>query len=461
MPLQLQHLQQQQSSSLANSDVVSIGGRSCFSTNYVGINSTLRNNQVGRNSNNDRRCKYNTLTPAEAKKFNKSLAAHSTHVYGSRAPVRTASVLHKPRPPPPIVTPIDNDCASTKQTTTDCPSRQLSDDSYMSARSQQSESNCNYKLSPNKNSLSASTTKVFHNSLSSWKRFFRYMPTRRSLSVNSNKNPDETDNKHDEDGNSVSSRINPCDLDLNRSQSPPICPPPPGKLKSVSYMESTFNYSNYDEFTRARNELNTAGPKVARSNTSSNYSSPLVQDLRQRLMTRQPQHPRVPDDKYLDQSESDNSDAWQLTSLPVNYEKNLSTLFEERRSSGFKQQPLQTWNIQEASDECDYSFKTNHRDNNLELPRPPSNFAENLATKTGVTTTMILSDSDRNVSSSTNSSQSLTSADSVLDHHKKTATSFRFSYAQPNSFQHVSFRFRTWMIDQDSHNKQSISHAFE
>lgn len=423
------------------------------------------------------RNKYNTLTPAEAKKLNRFLFQNG------KQPVRTASVLQRPRPPPIMVTDLDsaslelksssrhsinygrshtisrtygkniystgpyqrpgslNDSQSnlsyrssidtsasggygsmrlqtvsvdlgnptyglrsrrgsiqstrttagcgggaTAATTVDYQSNKLSDESFASARSE--ISSMDFERTPTKSShtsskmsLSSSTYKVFQSPFNNFKRLFRHMPrpfanepvdkthqnSTKSVATNANESLEESISK----------------ICLNVSQSPPVCPPPPGELKSMPYLTDSISYSNYDDFTKSRNE----------NNFKNLYN---------------PSHVDVFDGPSVDGAHGDNDDdhSWQLTSLPVSYERNLTTVVEEKQNNP-------------SVADC-YSPH--------ELIQPPVNFDDNLS----------VSQQQRQqspmISKLASSSQSLASTatnDSAVDEYRKAATAFRFSYAQP------------------------------
>lgn len=196
--------------------------------------------------------------------------------------------------------------------------------------------------SASKASLSSSTYKVLQSPFANFKKLFRNLPRPFSgvaaaqdtqsadshYNVN-NRHPDDDDKakqiqtdflniscQSDQTtiGNiSISDSVS--QISLNKSQSPPVCPPPPGELKSMSYMESAnVNYSNYDDFTRARNE------RMARQQAE--------KSARQQNGDQ--------DDGYQSKPTTNNdsdADSWQMTSLPVYYERNLTTVFEEKQAS--------------------------------------------------------------------------------------------------------------------------------
>lgn len=275
----------------------------------------------------------------------------------------------------------------------------LSDDSYCSAKSHISDTG---KL---KNTLSLSTSKVFQNQIFNIKKFFRHMPIRRSFMGSTNNDNERktasTETNQPEDQYSLNESLS--QICLNRSQSPPVCPPPPKELKSMSYMENSVNYSNYDEFTRARNKhtstlLNShARSSQRQSNQNNDCGLPIV--------------------------DREDSESWQLTSLPISFERNLTTVFEEKQNPKAKTfhknkapvAPLQSVNPKVDGD--DKSIK------------PPRDFDDVVGVK--------------NSASSSCSSQSLasiTTTDSVLDFHRQNNSSFRFSYTDSNNvYAQVSF----------------------
>lgn len=268
------------------------------------------------------------------------------------------------------------------------------EESFASAKSHQSDS------SRLKNSLSSSTSKVFQNQLSNIKKFFRYMPIRRSFMSHDSKRPVDSNQQNNYD---IKQDKSLSQISINRSHSPPVCPPPPKELKSMSYMESGVNYSNYDDFTRARNHqtstLLNGHSRNPQPSTDSNHVGVTSQTV--------------------DREDS----SWQLASLPVAYERNLTTVFEEKHNSS----DIDKNNIKKSS--ASYNVYSPHADGD-QLIKPPRNFEDNG-----------LANPSTKTDSSTSSSQSLASisgADVNLEIQRRIATSFRFSYAQPNSFENVS-----------------------
>lgn len=278
-----------------------------------------------------------------------------------------------------------------------------SEDSFSSAKSHLSE--CN-KL---KSTLSSSTSKVFQNQLFNLKNFFRNMPMRRSF-VGSGTNNNNGDKKsainssHLKDKHSLEDSLT--DICLNRSQSPPVCPPPPKQLQSMSYMESAVNYSNYDDFTRARNR----------------QASTLLKHLKDnQRQANNNDNLRLPSADLT----TDESETWQLTSLPVSFERNLTTVVEERQ------------NLTDKS----YSDlqSTFQRHQNISRPEVenrnwPINYQD--AAQPNLMETSSTSSSQSQ--SQSQSLASITTADSILDFHRQNNSSFKFSYNQP--IPHVSFQ---------------------
>lgn len=431
---------------------------SILPTDSVSVNNRQLTNSINRD-------KYNTLTPAEAKKLTRCL--------GGRPPTRTASVLHKPRAPPIIVTNLDDYGTYSSRTTrtisdnrnskvnnsrnsiyfqnTRSPSRsspndsesnlsyrssldvvsdsaygsdrlqtmsvelghpsqmlynskdlfseknKLSDDSYSSAKSSQSES---VKL---KSSLSSSTSRVFQNQLFNLKKFFRCMPSRKSLgfSLDHKQSPGLNRSSRD-DGKTLEESIS--QICLNKSQSPPVCPPPPGELKSMAFIENSVNYSNYDDFTRARNQQT---------------STLLNGHLRNQMQFND--YPRAEDNGLTCEDQVD-SDAWQLSSLPVSYERNLTTVFEERHNLG---DPPKIPNKNLIN-------SVTARDNSNHLIKPPERFVDNGFENLSKTINGTLT------TSSSQSLASITTTDSLFDFNRQ-ISSFKHSYAQPNHYEQVSF----------------------
>lgn len=425
------------------------------------------------------RNKYNTLTPAEAKKLNRSLFTggtiqsngsttsnnhHPQQRYGTlrNVPIRTASVLHKPRAPPIVVTNLDTTidqldgasfgASSSLLTSTDsslqrysvnnpirehqlnrsssirsaslysanvddqiirghtiarmkyntlnnASNRIFSGESYSSASStlissgetpskfiSESVATNDYTngfdkppRSASKTSLSASTYKVFQSPFANFKKLFRHI--QHPFSTNSTSNADQDDElERNTDFNSSIVSQN----DLNKSYSP-VCPPPPGELKSMCYMDSAINYSNYDEFTRSRNERSTANQHGFTSSTAQNQQ---LDNLK---------------NNHNDRAESD---AWQLTSLPVYYERNLTTVFEDKNVTS-----------------------TNTIDQRSLIIRPPSHFDD-----TGDATKSINDDTFRmrqHKLPTDGSMQSLNSYTTTGSGYQTPANPYRFSFAQP------------------------------
>lgn len=409
---------------------------------------------------NNNRAKYNTLTPAEAKNLSRHLSR--------RPPARTASVLNKPRARPLLVTDLDDYGFRPTQTSTidrlntrikskspiyqvaRSPSKgspkdsgsnlsyrsssDIVDSAYGSDRlqtmsvdlgnpsyslynskdiynqSHKSElSNDSYSSAKSKfvkleSSLSSSTSKVFQNQLFNLKKIFRYLPSRRSFGLNSDQKQPSPTKDFNDDGTTLGDSIS--QICLNRSQSPPVCPPPPGELKSMTYIESTVNYSNYDEFTRARNQR-TATLLNGQRNQVAYDSCSRAEDIAMGLPT-------------LDR---DDSEQWQLSSLPLSYERNLTTVLEEKQNFALPPE-LPKRN----STESDYGI----------FIKPPERFGDDKYEKLVKT---------NNATSITNSSQSLTSITSTdsIDYHQHTS-SFKYPYAQPNAFEHVSFPSQTLLF---------------
>lgn len=99
-------------------------------------------------------------------------------------------------------------------------------------------------------------------------------------------------------------------LSLNRSLTPPICPPPLStELKSMNYLSS---YSNYDEFTRRRNEQNAS-----------------LLDRSVRLRGREISSIDAVDNGDIKRTQCDVT-PWQLNSLPVSCERNLAPVPEDK-----------------------------------------------------------------------------------------------------------------------------------
>lgn len=381
-------------------------------------------------------------------------------------------------------------------------SQKVSDDSYVSAKSDISAmdvtlrpgceapqrqlsnlSNNSKRSSVSKNSLSSSTYKVFQSPFANIKRFFRNnIPKQFNASagndggdegISANEKSTNTGISNDSFKSSLSKNMSELSLSadsssiFNRSQTPPVCPPPPGELKSMCYMGSSINYSNYDEFTRSRNERLGGWPQ----------SDGMAEDMFQRqtssVLPRLPSQPppvhrlnslqpngstHVTQQQHPSPSRSerdDRQDSWQLASLPVSFERNLATVFEEQ-----KQQQTQNINSQIAYEHCSYmssyqahqqqSFDTatyangqlqqQLRKNNL--IKPPLSFddddrrrdARKLKTADDVALALT---SNNSKSSSNQSLASTTTTDSILDYQRQQqqvpASPYRFSFAQPLS----------------------------
>lgn len=306
-------------------------------------------------------------------------------------------------------------------------SNKISDESFSSAKSHQSESAKQKSLS--KTSLSTSTSRVFQNQLCSLKKFFRYMPIRRSYVSNNSDNQKQHSTTTQSDNyppsiQSSSLEESLSQLFLNRSQSPPICPPPPGELKSMSYMENSVNYSNYDEFTRARNKQ--ASLLLGRSNNQQQSSQKDRDDF----------NPDYSPNGFV-ASEYDEGNSWQLTSLPISYERNLTTVFEEKLNS--LDTTIRGFRDKDNNNATIYNNNNNNTKKEKHLIKPPDNFEDKV---------QIPSNHPISNGSSSQSLASVTTADSILDFHRQTATSFRFSYARPSSFDRVSFDSDIYFISE-------------
>lgn len=422
------------------------------------------------------RNKYNTLTLAEAKKLN-------GHLNGRR-PIRTASVLHKPRAPQPRSlsrTPsksINQTLALENRTLQD--SNRTLNESFYSA-----SSDCKCK-SASKASLTSSTSRALKDQFSHFKKFFRISPIRRSFigssatsgssnNISSGRNTgddhqhhhrkplppqpprlaaDLQHNNHQSAATTTASTATMCDqnslsdyisdLCLNRSQSPPVCPPPPGELKSMIYMESNLDdYSNYDEFTYLRNQRTSA--LLMNSLHHQRAPEPRSNKNQHQHHRHYHHHHRVgqhsngsggsssngTENNSPSSLDQDDQDCWQMTSLPVAYERNLTNVMEERQ--------------QEASNAAPPGYtennNSNHSSSDLKvLPacngfiKPPESFVD---TNGGGGVQQLSSGMSH--TSSNQSLTSVTTTDSVLDFHRQTGTSFRFSYGQPTAYENVSF----------------------
>lgn len=381
--------------------------------------------------------KYNTLTPSDAKRL--------TSYLGRRPPTRTASVLHKPRARPLLVTNLDDYGFQSTQTSTNrefsnktntnnpifsqntrSPNVSESNLSYRSSldivdsaygsdgfqttsidlgrpsrsiynakdtfnRSQTKQPDvCYTPSSPDQSksvklesSLSSSTSRVFQNQLFNLRKFFRYLPSKRfGFNPNQKQPPSPSTNQGDDARTSNESIPQIC---LDRSLSPTVCPPP-GELKSMPYIENTINYSNYDDFTRARNQQ-TATLLNSQRNQMAEDNFPRTEDMG--LPTR----------------DHEGLETWHL-SLPLSYERNLTTVLEEKQNLTDPPQLPQR-------NPTDYYEK--------HLIEPPERFG-NPTYGSMVTNNKVIS--------TTNSSQSLasiTTTDSVFDFHRQIAS---LSYEQ-------------------------------
>lgn len=367
------------------------------------------------------RPKFSTLTPAEAQAHAKRLRANL------RAPSRTASVLHKPRAPPMLVDdrpapPVSSpsparhsldlpDCAPPSALQT------MSLDLGEAARSLTS-----YTGSPrgpiaflklagahnqaslkqrqaSRTSLSSSTSKVIQN----FKRLFQ-----RQTSAPSSRQAQARSISPSADSLSYSSfQTSPHSLAssisqtcLNRSQSPAttcLPPPPSCDLKSMNYMQSngalseSVNYSNYDDFTRVRNEQ--TNNLLHLHKPTGQQSSDLYSNL-----------------SHID----DDTNSWHLSSLPIAFEGNLTTVFEEQANhSGRQRAPAG-------------------------LPNPPEPHNTNFRSVSSASRNEPANHGNCRISSPSQSMSSIATIDSVLDSSacnkqllNSRRTSFRFSYTQP------------------------------
>lgn len=355
-------------------------------------------------------CKFNTLTPSEARKL--------TRGFGGRVPVRTASVLHKPRAPSTlIVTSLDDF----------------------------SQPNSKITASLGNNACNNNQKSRFSNHLSNLKRIFRYVPIGRSFMSN------DTETKSEQTTPTKNVR-QMSRTSLDDSQSPTVFPPPPNELKTMSYLLNAARYSNYDEFTSTRNKISDAmmnNSLPGRRRDGPNGSAPLREDhfssarSRENLPHQPHNRPRMTPRIPLHDTMKGSCESWQLTSLPTDYEKNLGTLYEERKS--FTDLSQNVYSSPTNGDiECIYGFNTSFV--RRQLPQTPNNFDDKSLNKSARLS--------NGVSDQTDSSQSLTStntSDSFLDQQRQTATNFRFSYSQPRSFQQttnnqVSFFYINYLL---------------
>jgi hypothetical protein len=367
------------------------------------------------------RNKYNTLTPAEAKKLNRFL--------GNRPPARTASVLHKPRAPPIKVTNLDN----TNVTPTK--------NNYFPANIPERPQ------SASKLSLSSSTYKVFESPLANFKKLFRGMhrPFSQSNNTESQDNSNKTTTRQQQCDNTSIADLSLSDsisqISLNKSQSPTVLPPPPSELKSMCYIESGVNYSNYDEFTRARNErmrgnLRRASnvgraPSLNRPRLDSQISNIISYD-----------NSSVQHEQQASFNKSDDSDdsSWQMTSLPVYYERNLTKVFKEKQPPCIEVVASSRQSQVKATD-FERALSVVDPDEIYQTIKPPKRFDDpnNHLPVRGNDTSCDRAPSVDSFKSQTQSFATITDATLEL-HRRQPATPFRFSFAQPlNDTDQVSF----------------------
>lgn len=197
--------------------------------------------------------KSNTLTPADVKKLKE------IRNFRSRFPARTASVLHKPRAPQPILNSSDD-----FQKSISLPVQQRSSSIMpLNKTTNNRPETASQMLVESVNNKA----RAFLNPIANLKRFLRYVPIGRANGNNndssaSTNNSEQTKFSLSADLTSnVWFDIRESQLSfpgpLDRSESPPAYPPPPNELKSFNYILNANRYSNYDEFTRTRNKLST------------------------------------------------------------------------------------------------------------------------------------------------------------------------------------------------------------
>lgn len=347
--------------------------------------------------------KYNTLTTADAHLLRRQMAARTR-------PMRTASVLQKIRAPPITAALVSNPDTDVKN---DC--------------------RC---LTPPSANKAYSTTQVIQNKLSSLKNLFRFTSSSKKQSSKNDSSSDTNSsrvNKTPAKQEESCKNINLFDktFDLNASLSPSNVPSPPSALKSISYLESngaSVHYSNYDDFTSRRNNLNSS-MSVSRYNRdqqqqqhnfhrqSSVYDSPKLRtgidvvDNNKKFDDVSIVDILKPNRQPL--SLDNNSAPWCLSSLPPT--SNLTTVLEERndillrhKHNYFIQPPASFANPSNPIDNRIEQVPATYANGSLKLPRK----------------NLVQSDS-----SSSQSFSSITTDDSALDCHRK-AIPYRFSYAQ-------------------------------
>lgn len=345
------------------------------------------------------RIKYNTLNSASSRLFSGE-SYSSTQSGMSTSTLRPASVT-------PSKSGADSEAAPPSSTHSSRPARSAS-----------------------KPSLSASTYKVFQSPFANFKRLLRSMPRpfagpdESTPTLNANFDTTTTSshcngaasNCNAESLGDLSISDSISQLGLNKSQSPPACPPPPGELKSMCYMESAINYSNYDEFTKARNERMAQRQQAVRDGL----------DPANAL-----NHHHLDDRLSI---ESHDSEAWQMTSLPVYYERNLTTVFEEKQASCEMAQKMRAQNGSNADCGCRSNPDEEQRGH---LIRPPTHFDD--SADTTLTSDNINTIVTKHKLASNGSMQSLNScATTGSGYHQAPATPYRFSFAQPLQPPHES-----------------------
>lgn len=435
--------------------------------------------------------KSNTLTPADVKKL-------ASQNFGQRRAVRTASVLRKPKAPPPLKTTnfddeivqsnhqmlsLNLDSNSSRLSSTLPRNRTLipttksisPDPAPFTAsiaapgynyHSQNRSQNHNQHQSQDSNSR---LKLLKMTPISSFKRFWKLMSGNISdekklssstgCSTSDNSKLSISENLHKDNSRLYLSSIGSLGTDsIDNSASPTMCPPLSDQLKSVSYMASANNYSNYDEFTRSRNKLSSTLLNHSHSqrvttkkhlesydddrtgnrecinvaNNNNKIQTNVATSCRSQFNNNNNydsfhqnnndySRPKSDLTKLVSDNQADD-DAWQLSSLPLTYEKNLSTLYEERQnhSDSINDKTL-------TSNDFVYGFGTN------DLQNVSSNLDEPTLDKK-----RLLQQHSNGVSDQTDSSQSLNStntSDSFIENQRQNAKNFRFSYGQPKSFQ--------------------------
>ena len=381
-------------------------------------------------------------------------------------------------------------------------SQALSDDSYVSAKSKISGSvrtiNAGFESpkklisdlsdsvrqpSSSKTSLTSSTYKAFQSPFANIKRFFRNSIPKQFGATSHG--ADETDSAsqvgqkdHERlcsviekstntgfSNDSFKSSLSKYTSDFsvgdsasifNRSQTPPACPPPPGELKSMCYMGGSINYSNYDEFTRLRNRR--LGNRPHSLEDPDDLYKRQTSSVLPRLPPQPPPVHRLisghnglhsstarQQQTVQDCDQSGDSESWQLASLPVYFEHNLTTLFEEQKASNSKPQVGSTSRPASANFMSIYQqpktfdpsnsarVQANGQSSDNGMIRPPKTFDDCRSNLRANDSTLTRSNSKVCSNQSLSSS---TTTESVFDYQRQPvavvpASPYRFSFAQP------------------------------